>query len=149
VARGYIGYIGTKYWVVSSSSATLKPRGRWGGVRRDSSWAGEGRAGTISRPASRARRARVGMQGALDLGRLDHASPAVAFMQVGTIRFSNRRERGLWSLLVGTWTEYVLLYVQTGCLAGMARGMSIATGIHGMTMDRVCYRMIDGGVDDE
>lgn len=114
MARGYIGYIGTKYWVVSSSSATLKPRGRWGGVRRDSFWAGEGRAGTISRPASRARRARVGMQGALDLGRLDHASPAVAFMQVGTIRFSNRRETGLWSLLVGTWTEYVLLVCTDG-----------------------------------
>lgn len=31
--------------------------------------------------ASRARRARVRMQGALDLGRLDHTSPAVAFMQ--------------------------------------------------------------------
>lgn len=46
----------------------------------------------ISRTSSRARRARVCMQGALDRGRLDHTSPAVAFMQVGTIPLSNERE---------------------------------------------------------
>ena len=63
--------------------------------------------------ASRARRARVGMQGALGLGRLDQASPAVAFTQVDTIRFSNDTEKGIMIPARGNWTEYVRLYVRS------------------------------------
>jgi hypothetical protein len=130
MTRGYIGYdIGMNYFGGSNKS-TLRLRVREG-VRRFLAlrMGGIRRCWTISRAASRARRARVEMQGAFSLGRLDHTSPAVAFMQAGTIPFSNERGRVHYPGLC-SWEE-----LDRVCMSGRhgwPRGMSIATGIYGM-----------------
>lgn len=104
MARGYIGLgYSTRY-----SVAILE------GSKEVFHWGVEGtRWWTISRP--RARRARVWMQGALSSGRLDHTSPVVAFMQAGTIGFSNKSSlSGLsWEELEGACTAYSM-YVWHG-----------------------------------